>query len=352
MKKTLLYLGNSYFSKNMTGVGKYHCNIIDTLKSPFDIAITNSDFEEMVPKHAGIFYISKFKKLLITLFKFILPVEFFFKGYDSIVSDSFSFYSINKKTKLYMIVHDCMSFTEPHNYNWKQKLFSHVSARSYKRADKIIAVSHTTKQTLHVLFKIPYEKIIVIPNITNFYLDNIEKCSRDKFLYIGDMRKTKNLETLIRGFSKYVSKYQGTENLVIAGSKKFEYDKLAALTRALKVADRVIFPGYISEEDKKDLFLSSVAFLFLSDNEGFGIPLLEACVNQVPVLCSDIPVFHEVLNEKYAIFVDNKNEEDVCEGINSVRNKEITIAETEELREKYCLSVFSEKINGLINGNK
>ena len=37
-------------------------------------------------------------------------------------------------------------------------------------------------------------------------------------------------------------------------------------------------------------------YIFPSLYEGFGIPILEAQYSGVPVLCSDIPIFHEVAN--------------------------------------------------------
>ena len=90
------------------------------------------------------------------------------------------------------------------------------------------------------------------------------------------------------------------------------------------------------------------AFIFLSDNEGFGIPLLEAASNKIPVLCSDIPVFHEVLDDNYAIFVNNKNLNSIADGFMQIEQKKISDEDADKLNEKYSISVFSELINKII----
>lgn len=348
MKKILLNLGNSFFCENKTGIGTYHKNIIFSIEQDFYITITNEAQKKYLPKNAKPILVSKHKSKIISLFKWFLPVECFFYGFDIVLTDSFSFYSLKSKTKLIMLVHDCMSFTEPKNYRLSAKLYLRISSLTFKHSTKIIAVSQITKQTLHTLFKIPYEKIFVIPNITDFYLEKKSKNPKKDFLYIGDMRKTKNLEFLIKGFCEYKNKFDSKEKLIIAGNKKNEYEKLLKLTQKLNLTNYVIFPGYISETEKQNYFNSAKAFIFLSDNEGFGIPLLEACVNKIPVLCSDIPVFHEVLNENLAIFINNKDEKEIANGLKEISQKKLNSLDCEKLKNYYSIENFSKKINDLL----
>jgi glycosyltransferase involved in cell wall biosynthesis len=60
--------------------------------------------------------------------------------------------------------------------------------------------------------------------------------------------------------------------------------------------------GYISDRELNELYRRSAACFFLSKNEGFGLPALEACwLGCVPIL-SDIPIFREVMGADYPLF--------------------------------------------------
>ena len=343
MSKILLYLGNLYFINGKTGVGAYQANIIWGIKRNYDIIVPD-EYVAPLPSNAYPIKISKLKRKIISLTKRFLPIHVFFKGYDYVITGGFCF-AKSKKTNQFIIVHDLMMFTEPNCYTLKQRLFARIEASSYKNAHKIIAVSQTTKQTLHDLFLIDFSKIIVCPNITNFYIQNIPE---DYFLFIGDMRKNKNLDSLIKGFSIYLSKYNGLEKLVIAGNKKFEYLNLVNLVKMLGLEKKVVFTGYVSEEEKVKLYEHACGLAFVSDNEGFGIPLLEAGVNKIPSICSDIPVFHEVLNEKLAIFVNHREPESIAEGLYKSKLLKITEYNANHLKENYSKKVFDEIINEVI----
>ena len=56
----------------------------------------------------------------------------------------------------------------------------------------------------------------------------------------------------------------------------------------------VEFLGYISDEKKHELLRESAALVLVSKEEGFGFPLLQAFQAGCPVVCSDLPVLHEV----------------------------------------------------------
>ena len=344
MNKILLFLGDAYFINGRVGVGTYHSNIINGLKKRYDI-IVPSIYSAQLPKNANPIILSKWQRKKISLFKWFLPVSFFFKGYNCIITDSFSFKKGKSATRLFMIIHDCMCFTEPRNYTFLQRLYAHIASKSYKNADKIIAVSQSTRQTVHDLFHISYNKICLISNVTSLCF---ERKKAEHFLYIGDMRKTKNLYNLIKGFSLYLKQAEKNERLIICGRKKYEFDKLFQLVNDLDIKESVIFTGYVSEEEKIHYFENAKALLLLSDNEGFGIPLIEACTNEVPVICSDIPVFHEILIEEAAIFINNTNINAIADAFDKVQNKKITKEYSDVLRQKYSVQSFNTQFNEFI----
>jgi glycosyltransferase involved in cell wall biosynthesis len=65
----------------------------------------------------------------------------------------------------------------------------------------------------------------------------------------------------------------------------------------------VTLTGRVSDEDLAAIYSGARALVFPSDDEGFGLPTVEALACGTPVVASDIPVLREVLGDR-ATFVD------------------------------------------------
>ena len=102
--------------------------------------------------------------------------------------------------------------------------------------------------------------------------------SRPYLLVVGTGRR-KNVEVLIQGFE-----LSGltSHTLVVVGNW------------VSRVHSGVVFPGRVSDDALARLYQQAAGFIFPSLYEGFGLPLLEAARFNVPILCSDIPVFREI----------------------------------------------------------
>ncbi|MFM7605348.1 MAG: glycosyltransferase, partial [Prosthecobacter sp.] len=75
------------------------------------------------------------------------------------------------------------------------------------------------------------------------------------------------------------------------------FRELKRLANELDVTRRVQFLGekaVLSDEDVRSLYQMSDALFFPSFKEGYGLPLIEAALHQLPVFCSDIPAHREV----------------------------------------------------------
>lgn len=73
--------------------------------------------------------------------------------------------------------------------------------------------------------------------------------------------------------------------------------RLEAKARALGVADRVVFTGYVAEEEKPDHYRLADCFAMPSRGEGFGIVLLEAMACGVPVVGSSADGSREAVRD-------------------------------------------------------
>jgi alpha-1,3-rhamnosyl/mannosyltransferase len=63
---------------------------------------------------------------------------------------------------------------------------------------------------------------------------------------------------------------------------------------AAELGDHIHFTGALQSDRLIALYRGATLFAFPSIHEGFGLPVLEAMAQAVPVVCSDIPVLREV----------------------------------------------------------
>lgn len=237
-----------------------------------------------------------------------------------------------KNTKLVLTIHD-ISFNFFPECVKKTDLFflKTLLPRSIRQANKIITVSESEKRNIADFYKIRPEKMASVYNGVDFkrfsqkYSEKeIEKINTKykipdtKYLiYIGTLQPRKNIPTLIGALKELDIK------LVIAGNRNSpNFDKkIDEAIKKYKLHNKVIFLGWVDEEDKPVLLQAAKCFVFPSLYEGFGIPLIEAMAAGTPVVCSDVPVFREIA-KKGALFCNSKNSGELAKNITKVLTDE------------------------------
>ena len=120
--------------------------------------------------------------------------------------------------------------------------------------------------------------------------DFLEKHGLEKGKYVlgvGRITQEKGFDVLI----KAILKRREVRHLVIAGASdhdKTYYEKL----KSLDVYNKVIFTGYTTGEDLRQLYSHARLFVLSSFNEGFPLVLLEAMGYGLPLVVTDIPATH------------------------------------------------------------
>jgi glycosyltransferase involved in cell wall biosynthesis len=236
-----------------------------------------------------------------------------------------------KKVRLALTIHDISFNFFPQFIKFSDLFFlKTLIPRSLRMADKIITVSQKERQQIIDFYKIPAEKIEFAYNGVDFERfshvclaeekENIRKkySLPEKFLlYIGTLQPRKNIPVTIEALKNLDIK------LVLAGNRNARnFDqKIDETIKKNNLADKIIFPGWIDEEDKPALLQMAACFVFPSLYEGFGIPIIEAMAAGTPVVCSDIPVLREI-GQDAALFCEAKNSKDFAEKIHSVLTDE------------------------------
>ncbi|SHF07350.1 Glycosyltransferase involved in cell wall bisynthesis [Mariniphaga anaerophila] len=172
-------------------------------------------------------------------------------------------------------------------------------------ADKIIAVSNFTRQTIIEKYNIPPEKIVTVYNAvepqTNKHNLNIKKGVNEKLVtFLGRITMQKGPEYFIEA-AHLVLKKKDNVRFVMAGSG----DKMAEMVERvahLGMADKFHFTGFLEGEDVNQMFQMTDVFVMPSVSEPFGIVPLEAMQADVPVIISNQSGVSEIL--KHAIKID------------------------------------------------
>ncbi len=163
-----------------------------------------------------------------------------------------------------------------------------------KRADRIIAVSQNTKDSIIQMYSVPESKITAIHHgvHTDDYIFSEEEkkkarneigCNSDLIiLFVGRLEARKGVDILIEAFSR-IPKDINTRLMIAGAGDPSPYKKMAT---ALQIADRVRFLGYVDETMLKPLYAACDLFVLPSRLEGLGMVLMEAMAAGKPVVAT------------------------------------------------------------------
>jgi glycosyltransferase involved in cell wall biosynthesis len=199
------------------------------------------------------------------------------------------------------------------------------------QAQKILVPSEATKKDLLYYFPQAKDKVKVIylgfdDQQFKVLPENEKEEIKQKFdlpknyiLYIGRLETKKNIQNLLRAYKLSNKKL----HLVLAGSAgRHGIQEINELLSDPELKSSISVLGYVSQKDYVRLMGAASAFVFPSRFEGFGIPLLEAMACGVPIICSDLPVLHEVAGE-CAVYFDPNNINDIAKAINRLAEDSI-----------------------------
>jgi glycosyltransferase involved in cell wall biosynthesis len=128
----------------------------------------------------------------------------------------------------------------------------------------------------------------------------------------------KNLDHLIHCFFQLLSEHPNLDiNLVLAGSKRYKPGQTIESSEFSQFNSRVVYTGYIDDEDLSAVYSGATAFIFPSLYEGFGLPPLEAMKCGTPVICSNATSLPEVVGDA-GILINPKDEDALCQAMLNV----------------------------------
>jgi glycosyltransferase involved in cell wall biosynthesis len=229
---------------------------------------------------------------------------------DYFFSPNLNFTALSKDIKNILTIHDLSFKFFPQFFSVKQKLWHWAVSpkKQCERANAILVLSQNTKRDLVDYYKIPQEKIKIVPGAisTTFNSPATDKEKiKQKYnlpnrfiLCLGAVEPRKNIIGLIDAFEKIYHQLPASYSLVIAGSGHgWKNKQIYARALASPLRDKIEFIGYVDAEDKPGLYSLAELFVYPSFYEGFGFPVLEAMAMGVPVITSNRSSLPEITDQ-------------------------------------------------------
>ncbi|MBP5648063.1 glycosyltransferase family 4 protein [Candidatus Saccharibacteria bacterium] len=168
-------------------------------------------------------------------------------------------------------------------------LIHEIEYEGLMMADRIIAVSETTKRIIHDKYRIPLSKIDVVYNSLDENYDKGNYCFDEKtYRYIESLKQSghtiistvgrftiqKGLPNLMRAAALAISK--NPKLIFIFAGDGEERNELINMAAELGIAKNVIFTGFIRGKKLRDIYTLADIFVMSSVSEPFGLTALEA----------------------------------------------------------------------------
>jgi SAM-dependent methyltransferase len=188
--------------------------------------------------------------------------------------------------------------------------------RAAALAERVVAVSQTVRSTVLDETSLEPERVLAVPHRLAGRLPGLAPTEADDLvaalglarerylLYPANFWPHKNHRSLLEALHMCRARGGATGlRLVLTGADRPDPAPIRELAAGLGLAEVVVVPGFVSDTRLAALYRCSLALVFPSRFEGFGLPVAEAMACGRPVLCSDLPVLREVAGDA-ALYVD------------------------------------------------
>lgn len=245
----------------------------------------------------------------------------------------YSYVPAFSRAKKVLMIHDVIAETYPHltlpsptaQLFWKVKV-----ALGRWQADAIVTVSDYARQGILQRFKLAPERVCIVGEASDpvfCRLDNPQPtrhleslritADRRYIVYVGGFNPHKNLQTLVRVFANLAThKTWADVQLVMVGeyAREVFHSYFATIKRQVEtsaMAERVVFTGYLPDNELVVLLNLATVLVLPSLMEGFGLPAIEAAACGCPVIATTASPLPGLLDEG-GLYIDPTSDEELA----------------------------------------
>lgn len=297
-----------------SGIGTYLQNLLLPLSQSFDLTLIGDPGEiaatelPRIPTDIPIYSVAE----LLRFPSLIPSCDIFWSPHYNV-----PVLPIRAKKRL-VTIHDVFHLAYVHTLSLKQKLYAKLIMQAAIRlSDGIITVSEFSKSEIQAYTGASASKISVIPNgvnhqqfHTDYTLAETEQVSEKYYLpakyilYVGNVKPHKNLSRLVEAYALIAEHLP--HKLVIVGKKEGFITGDTSLHDRIQqnsvLQDKIIFTGFVADEDLPKIYAMASLFVFPSLYEGFGLPPLEAMASGCLTLTSQRASMPEICGDATTYF--------------------------------------------------
>lgn len=237
-----------------------------------------------------------------------------------------------------LVLHDIVYQARPELYNWPsfwdKILLKRASKKSAKKAKVILTCSEFSRREIarHYAAK---DKTVVIPLAADSSFRPLEdrrllfEASRkynlpEKFLlFVGSIFRRRHLPEVIEAFSRVAEELERSYHFVMVGDNCTDVD-IDQLIREknVQLGYEAIRHTRLVGNDLPLVYNLAFSFIYLSDYEGFGLPVLEAMACGTPVITSVLGSLPEVAGQAALNVRDNTDVREIEQAIRRMLTNE------------------------------
>jgi glycosyltransferase involved in cell wall biosynthesis len=228
---------------------------------------------------------------------------------------------------LLVTIHDMFHLAMPQYVGgWHKRAYARLLfTRLRGQANHILTVSEFSKQEILRLTPSGKQPITVTHLGVDENWSNVTKSQRPYehpyIIFVGNVKPHKNVRGLLEAFSLIYKDIP--HDLVIVGKREgFVTGDETVARQAEVLGQRVVFTGYVSDENLKKYVAGASALVLPSFYEGFGLPPLEAMACSCPVIISNAASLPEVCGDA-ALYIDPNNPQDIAATIRRLLGYEV-----------------------------
>ncbi len=239
--------------------------------------------------------------------------------------------------KSVVTIHDLIFRRYPSQYSVWDRYAHDIKCRyACENADKIIAISESTKRDIIDFYKIKAEKIQVVYQTCNFIFENnlkenidgvflnnliLEKINTAEkiILYVGSIIERKNLFNLVKAIELLPKTLENAVLYIVGGGKNAYRAMIETYIAERNLDKKIVFLKNINDAELAILYKKADIFVYPSLYEGFGIPVIEALFSGTPVITSTQLALTEAAGEN-SCCIDVSNPQIIAESIANILN--------------------------------
>ncbi|MFW9923094.1 MAG: glycosyltransferase family 4 protein [Candidatus Thorarchaeota archaeon] len=246
-------------------------------------------------------------------------------------------------------------------HNDGQRMIDQIENLLVQEAWHNIVCSQYMQSLSHFSFNFPNDKMTIIPNGVRFKEFSVSLTSEERLShhlkyarknehiisYIGRLVPEKGVNILLGAVQKVLQLKPNTK-FVIAG-EGWHRAELERIVNELKIKDKVLFTGYLPENDFLPYFRVSDVLVVPSTYEPFGIVALEGMATKTPIIVSDVGGLSEIVDHRWTgMKVPPENSDALADAIielleNDLLRKQLVKNAMQKLKHVFDWSIIADQ---------